>query len=39
MARELGETSIALLVHPTLTYLELDKTCAAIRRVMQRASA
>jgi dTDP-4-amino-4,6-dideoxygalactose transaminase len=39
VALELGETSIAFLVHPTLTDVEVDKTCAAIRTVMQRASA
>lgn len=30
VARELGETSIMFLVHPTLTVAELDATCRAI---------
>jgi dTDP-4-amino-4,6-dideoxygalactose transaminase len=34
VARELGETSIMFLVHPTLTQLEVDKTCEVVRRVM-----
>jgi len=38
VAKELGETSIALLVHPTLTDVEVDKTCAVINRVLQQAS-
>jgi dTDP-4-amino-4,6-dideoxygalactose transaminase len=39
VARELGETSIMFLVHPTLTQAEIDKTCEAIRKVMFQASA
>lgn len=38
MARELGETSIMFLVHPTLTQMEIDKTCRVIRKVMMQAS-
>lgn len=38
VAKELGETSIALLVHPTLTNPEVDKTCAVVGQVLQRAS-
>lgn len=34
IARELGDTSIMFLVHPTLTELEIEKTCEALRRVM-----
>ena len=34
VARELGETSIMFLVHPTLTQAEVDKTCEVVRRVM-----
>ncbi len=34
IARELGETSIMFLVHPTLTQAEVDKTCEVVRRVM-----
>lgn len=37
VARELGETSLMFLVHPTLTEAEIDKTCATIRQVMQHA--
>lgn len=37
VARELGETSIMFLVHPTLTSTEIDKTCAVIARVMALA--
>tara|TARA_R110000787_G_scaffold10961_1_gene36426 strand:+ start:1242 stop:2420 length:1179 start_codon:yes stop_codon:yes gene_type:complete len=39
VARELGETSIAFLVHPTLTDAEVAKTCNAITAVMQQATA
>ncbi len=38
-ARELGDTSIMFLVHPTLTAAELDATRAAIARVLEDASA
>ena len=34
VARELGETSILFLVHPTLTQEEVDRTCEVVRRVM-----
>jgi dTDP-4-amino-4,6-dideoxygalactose transaminase len=37
VARELGETSLMFLVHPTLTGAEIDKTCAALAQVLQRA--
>lgn len=37
VARELGETSLMFLVHPTLTDAEMDKTCAVIHQVMQKA--
>ena len=36
-ARALGETSMAFLVHPTLTDAEVEKTCDVIGRVMRRA--
>lgn len=39
VARELGETSLMFLVHPTLTEIEIDKTCAAIHDVMTQAVA
>ena len=37
-ARELGETSLMFLVHPTLTEAEIDKTCAVLTEVMQIAA-
>ena len=36
-ARELGETSMMFLVHPTLTKVEIDKTCQILREVMSLA--
>ena len=38
VAKELGETSLMFLVHPTLTDAEIQKTCDAIERVMSIAS-
>lgn len=38
VARELGETSLMFLVHPTLTNEEIDKTCSAIEQVLSLAS-
>ena len=38
MAKELGETSLVFLVHPTLTEAEINKTCDVITDVMSRAS-
>lgn len=38
VARELGETSLMFLVHPTLTADEIGKTCAVIDEVMSLAS-
>lgn len=37
-AKELGETSLMLLVHPTLTGEEVSKTCDVIKEVMELAS-
>jgi len=37
VARELGETSLMFLVHPTLAEDEIRKTCAAIDEVMREA--
>jgi dTDP-4-amino-4,6-dideoxygalactose transaminase len=37
-AKELGETSLMFLIHPTLLKTEIDKTCEAIGAVMQQAS-
>ena len=39
VARELGETSLMFLVHPTLTAGEIDKTCAVLAEVMAGATA
>ena len=38
VAKELGETSLMFLVHPTLTPLEIEKTCTAISSIMQKAA-
>jgi dTDP-4-amino-4,6-dideoxygalactose transaminase len=38
VAKELGETSIMFLVHPTLTDSEIQKTCDVLTRVMKNAS-
>jgi dTDP-4-amino-4,6-dideoxygalactose transaminase len=38
VARELGETSLMFLVHPTLTAAEVSKTCKVIQQVMIKAS-
>ncbi len=37
-AKKLGETSLMFLVHPTLTEIELQKTCDAIKSVMKLAT-
>lgn len=37
VAKELGETSLMFLVHPTLTEAEIDKTCQVISDVLTRA--
>ena len=37
-ARELGETSIMMLVHPTLTDAEIDRSCAVLDEVLKAAS-
>jgi len=37
VARELGETSLMFLTHPTLTSVEIEKTCQVIREVMTAA--
>jgi dTDP-4-amino-4,6-dideoxygalactose transaminase len=39
VARELGQTSLMFLVHPTLTHEQIDKTCNVIARVLDKASA
>jgi len=37
VAKELGETSLMFLVHPTLTDEEMEKTCAVVQEVMGEA--
>jgi dTDP-4-amino-4,6-dideoxygalactose transaminase len=39
MARWLGETAIAMLVHPTLTEAEIGKACDALDAVLREAAA
>jgi dTDP-4-amino-4,6-dideoxygalactose transaminase len=39
VAKELGETSLMFLVHPTLTSAEIGKTCSVIAEVLEEASA
>jgi dTDP-4-amino-4,6-dideoxygalactose transaminase len=39
VARELGETSLMFLVHPTLSDVEIDDTIAAVNKVMEHAAA
>ena len=39
VARELGETSLLFLVHPTLTAGEIEKTCSMLAAVISRAQA
>lgn len=38
IAKELGETSLMFLTHPTLTQAEIDKTCTVIGEVMGLAA-
>jgi dTDP-4-amino-4,6-dideoxygalactose transaminase len=38
VARELGETTLMFLVHPTLTEAEISETCSVIQKVMTQAS-
>ncbi|WP_373331797.1 DegT/DnrJ/EryC1/StrS family aminotransferase [Thiopseudomonas alkaliphila] len=38
-AKQLGETSLMFLVHPTLSAAEISKTCQALQNVMQQATA
>lgn len=39
VARELGETSLMFLVHPTLTAAEIEKTCMVLEQVMFAATS
>ena len=38
VAKELGETSLMFLVHPTLSRQDIEDTCAAVEKVMSVAS-
>lgn len=38
VARELGETSLMFLVHPTLSAKDVEETCLAVEKVFSRAS-
>ena len=38
VARELGETALMFLVHPTLTEEEISKTCKVVQQVLSQAS-
>jgi dTDP-4-amino-4,6-dideoxygalactose transaminase len=38
VARDLGETSLMLLVHPTLSDVHIEQTCKAVQKVMQIAT-
>jgi dTDP-4-amino-4,6-dideoxygalactose transaminase len=38
VARQLGETSLMFLIHPTLTAVEVEKTCQTIDHVLKMAS-
>lgn len=37
VAKELGDTSLMFLCHPTLTKEEIDKSCSVLKAVMQQA--
>ena len=39
VARELGDTSLMFLVHPTLTDAEIEKTCSVLSEVMTLATS
>lgn len=38
IAAELGDTSLCLLVHPTITEAEMDRVCSIVRAVLTAAS-
>jgi dTDP-4-amino-4,6-dideoxygalactose transaminase len=38
VAKELGETSLMFLVHPTLDEASVEQTCNALQSVMQAAT-
>ncbi len=39
ISKELGETSLMFLVHPTLSRADIEKTCIAIRKVLKDATS
>ena len=39
VAKELGETSLMWLVHPTLTQAEMARTAVVVAQVLRQASA
>jgi dTDP-4-amino-4,6-dideoxygalactose transaminase len=39
VARELGETGLMFLVHPTLLDVHIDRTCDVVERIMELATA
>jgi dTDP-4-amino-4,6-dideoxygalactose transaminase len=39
VARELGETSLMLLVHPTLTETDMERACRVVEEVVSEAAA
>jgi dTDP-4-amino-4,6-dideoxygalactose transaminase len=39
VAKELGETSLMFLVHPTLSRANMKKTCAVLAHVLEMASS
>lgn len=39
VARELGETSLMMLVHPTLTAAEMEKACGVVDEVLRAAGS
>lgn len=39
VAKELGETSLMFLVHPSLSEIEMDQTCEALAKVLAKASS
>ncbi len=38
IAKELGETSLMFLVHPTLTTVDMKRTCSLVKKVLQKAT-
>jgi dTDP-4-amino-4,6-dideoxygalactose transaminase len=38
VAKELGDTSLCLLIHPTITKKEIEFTCSKLRKIFSKAS-